>query len=101
MAISTSGSVLLARTRSGFATPPGAGVGQFAAPAKPVPLDTLLANPQLPMTLFEDSFFMQATMFQPVGGMDRIAVAIEGKPETQRAIRAMRTCGVFVRSQMV
>ena len=63
--------------RSGFDTPPDAGVDHFATPAKPVPLDTLLANPQLPMTLFEDSIYMQATMFQPVGGMDRIAAAIE------------------------
>ena len=65
--------------RSGFETFPGAGVARFATPVKPVPLDTLLANPQLPMTLFEESIFMQATMFQPVGGMDRIAVAIERK----------------------
>jgi monoamine oxidase len=78
-------------TRSGFATPPGAGVSQFATPAKPVPLDTLIANPQLPMTLFEDSVFMQATMFQPVGGMDRIAVAIE------RSLRSRALCNTEVR----
>jgi hypothetical protein len=29
--------------------------------------------------LFEDMFDMQATMFQPVGGMDRIAAAFEKK----------------------
>ncbi len=57
--------------RSGFVTEPGAGV-TFATSASPVPLEQLLANDQLPMTLFEDSIFMQATMFEPVGGMDRI-----------------------------
>ena len=74
--------------RSGFATPPGAGIAQFATPVKPVPLDQLLANPQLPMTLFDDQIYMQATMFQPVGGMDRIAAGIERhltRPATRRA----------------
>jgi len=72
--------------RSGFATPPGAGVSSFETPAKPVPLDTLLDNPQLPMTMFEDVIYMQATMFQPVGGMDQIAVGIE-RNLTRRAVR--------------
>ncbi len=63
-------------TRSGFATAPGAGV-TFASPGKPLPLEQLLANEQLPMTLFEDNLFMQATMFQPVGGMDQIHAAID------------------------
>ena len=63
-------------TRSGFATRPGAGVGRFGVAAPPVPFATLLANPQLPMTLFDEGIFQQATMFQPVGGMDRIPVAI-------------------------
>jgi monoamine oxidase len=62
--------------RSGFATPPGAGT-EFVAAARPQPRAALLANPQLRMTLFEDQLYMQATMFEPVGGMDRIAVAIE------------------------
>lgn len=57
--------------RSGFATAPGAGV-TFASPGTALPLDQLLANEQLPATLFEDNLYMQATMFQPVGGMDRI-----------------------------
>lgn len=72
--------------RSGFETPPGAGVSGFATPAKPAPLGALLANPQLPMTLFEETVFMQATMFQPVGGMDRIAAGIE-RNLTRRAVR--------------
>ncbi len=57
--------------RSGFGTAPGAGV-TFASPSNAMPLDQLLANQRLPMTLFEDNLYMQATMFEPVGGMDRI-----------------------------
>ncbi|HXH15710.1 MAG TPA: flavin monoamine oxidase family protein [Sphingomonas sp.] len=57
--------------RSGFGTAPGAGVA-FASAGTAVPLDQLLANERLPMTLFEDNLYMQATMFEPVGGMDRI-----------------------------
>lgn len=57
--------------RSGFAAAPGAGV-TFAARGSAVPIEQLLANQQLPMTLFEDNLYMQATMFEPVGGMDRI-----------------------------
>ena len=57
--------------RSGFGHGPGAGVA-FATSGKSVPLSTLLANQQLPDTLFEEMLYMQATMFQPVGGMDRI-----------------------------
>jgi monoamine oxidase len=57
--------------RSGFGTAPGAGVA-FASPSSAMPLDQMLANQRLPMTLFEDNLYMQATMFEPVGGMDRI-----------------------------
>ncbi|GGE96623.1 flavin monoamine oxidase family protein [Sphingomonas prati] len=62
--------------RSGFGTAPGAGV-TFAAPGSAMPIDQLLANQQLPMTLFEDNLYMQATMFEPVGGMDRIHAAFD------------------------
>jgi len=62
--------------RSGFGTAPGAGLA-FASPGSAMPLDQLLANEQLPMTLFEDNLYMQATMFQPVGGMDRIHAAFD------------------------
>ena len=72
--------------RSGFGTPPGAGVSSFAEPGKPVPLDTLLDNPQLLMIGFEDAIYMQATMFEPVGGMDQIPIAIE-RHLADRAIR--------------
>ncbi len=74
--------------RSGFSTPPGAGVSSFAEPAAPVPLDTLLANPNLQGMLFEDVIYMQATMFQPVGGMDQISVGIERNLK-HRAVRNM------------
>ncbi len=71
--------------RSGFTTQAGAGA-TYEVPIKPVPLDTLLDNKQLPFTLFDDFIYMQATMFQPVGGMDQIAVGIE-RNLTSRAIR--------------
>jgi len=72
--------------RSGFGTPPGAGTSSFETAPKATPLGTLLGNQQLPMTLFEDMLYMQATMFQPVGGMDQISVGIERNLKT-RAIR--------------
>ena len=68
--------------RSGFGTPPGAGTSSFETPPKATPLNKLLANEQLPMTLFEDMMYMQATMFQPVGGMDQISVGIERNLKT-------------------
>lgn len=67
--------------RSGFAQLPGA-AAQFGKGRDPVPLKELLANDQLWSTLFEDMVYMQATMFQPVGGMDRIAAGF------QQAIRS-------------
>ncbi|OHB26380.1 MAG: hypothetical protein A2790_18275 [Phenylobacterium sp. RIFCSPHIGHO2_01_FULL_69_31] len=67
--------------RSGFAQLPGA-ASQFGKGRDPVPLKELLANDQLWSTLFEDMVYMQATMFQPVGGMDQIATGF------QRAIRS-------------
>lgn len=62
--------------RSGFSAAPGAGV-TFAHPASALPLEQLLANEQLPLTLFDDAFYMQATMVEPVGGMDRIHAAFD------------------------
>lgn len=61
--------------RSGFATSPGAGT-QFGSPVEPLPLGQLLGNPQLQATLFEDQLYMQATMFEPVGGMDTVHIAM-------------------------
>lgn len=67
--------------RSGFAQVPGA-ASQFGVNRAPVALKDLLANEQLRSTLFEDQLYMQATMFQPQGGMDRIPAGFE------RAIRS-------------
>ena len=62
--------------RSGYAKVPGANdaIGE-GGPA--LPLKTLLADQQLGQTLFDDNIMMQATMFQPVGGMDRIPAGFE------------------------
>lgn len=63
-------------SRSGYTTMPGA-ADQIGKMASPMPLRDLIGNAQLPMTLFEDNIFMQATMFEPVGGMDQIPLAFE------------------------
>lgn len=62
--------------RSGFAQVPGA-ADQFGVGRPPVPLKGLLDNQLLGATLFEDNINMQATMFQPVGGMDQIVAGFE------------------------
>ncbi|MGA0608589.1 flavin monoamine oxidase family protein [Phenylobacterium sp. VNQ135] len=67
--------------RSGFSALPGA-ADQYGAGRPPLPLKDLLANDQLAATLFEDQLYMQATMFQPVGGMDQIPAGF------QRALRS-------------
>ncbi len=61
--------------RSGLAQVPGATIEQAIA-APPISLDALLANSQLAMILFDENVLMQPAMFQPVGGMDRLPVAI-------------------------
>ena len=61
--------------RSGFSIAPGASATQAVA-VPPMPFDRLLSNEQLPKTLFDEDFYMQATMFEPVGGMDRIPHAM-------------------------
>lgn len=75
--------------RSGFGNAPGAGV-TFSSPSSALPLEQLLANQQLPMTLFEDNLYMQATMFEPVGGMDRIHAGFD------RALRRPALLGAEV-----
>ncbi len=61
--------------RSGFTTLPGAG-DQAGVLRKPIDMHTLLDENFWWAILFEEIFDMQATMFQPVGGMDRIAYAL-------------------------
>jgi monoamine oxidase len=62
--------------RSGFKVLPGAG-DQVGIPRDPLDMHALLDANLWDGMLFEDMFDMQATMFQPVGGMDRIAAAFE------------------------
>jgi monoamine oxidase len=75
--------------RSGVSVRPGA-ADQFVVPRKPMPLKELLANDQLGSTIFEDQFDMQATMFQPVGGMDQIAMGF------RRAIKSPIVMGAEI-----
>lgn len=61
--------------RSGYVASPGA-VNDSASRPPPVALARLLGNEQHGMSLFEDLPYMQATMFEPVGGMDRLHIAM-------------------------
>ena len=61
-------------TRSGDRQPPGAGE-QIRIPRTPLPFSDLLRSQFCGPMLFEEWPDMQATMFQPVGGMDRIPYA--------------------------
>ncbi|TWB34621.1 flavin monoamine oxidase family protein [Nitrospirillum pindoramense] len=62
--------------RSGYVQPPGA-ADQVGTKRAPLPLRDLLGEDTVPPAiLFEENILMQATMFQPVGGMDRIPVAL-------------------------
>jgi hypothetical protein len=65
-------------TRSGFSQTPGAG-DQLGIANDPIDLGALLDADMWNGVLFEDIIDMQATMFQPVGGMDRIPAAFEKK----------------------
>ncbi|MGC2542002.1 MAG: FAD-dependent oxidoreductase, partial [Candidatus Sulfotelmatobacter sp.] len=61
-------------SRSGDRQLPGAG-DQIEIPRAPLPFSDLLKSKLYRPTLFEEALDMQATMFQPVGGMDRIPYA--------------------------
>jgi monoamine oxidase len=65
-------------TRSGYQTLPGP-AGEVGVVRDPVPFDTLLDANMWAGMLFEEGFNFQATMFQPVGGMDRIPIAFARK----------------------
>ena len=60
--------------RAGFAVEPGAG-DKAGVLSIPVDMHTLLEANFWQPVLFAENFDMQATMFQPVGGMDRIPYA--------------------------
>jgi monoamine oxidase len=65
-------------TRSGYKTLPGP-AEEVGVRRDPVPLGVLLDADMWTAMLFEENFAQQATMFQPVGGMDRIAEAFAKK----------------------
>jgi monoamine oxidase len=69
-------------SRSGFRTLPGAGF-DAGVPRDPIDLRLLLDENLWSGILFEDMFVMQATMLQPVGGMDRIPAAFEKRLHSQ------------------
>jgi monoamine oxidase len=60
--------------RAGYKVTPGAG-DQTGVLSEPIDMHTLLDEDFWQGMLFEEQFDMQATMFQPVGGMDRIPYA--------------------------
>lgn len=60
--------------RAGYAQMPGAG-DQAGVLSQPIDMHTLLDEKFWQNMLFDEQFDMQATMFQPVGGMDRIPYA--------------------------
>src|SRR5271155_1929426 len=65
-------------TRSGYLSLPGPG-GEVGQRRDPIPFDVLLDANMWTAMLFEEFFDFQATMFQPVGGMDRIPMAFARK----------------------
>ena len=75
-------------SRSGYKTLPGA-ADRIGVPRDPLPFGTLLDEDMWTAMLFEEGFDFQATMFQPVGGMDKIpaglcAAARRGRPAVER-----------------
>ena len=63
---------------SGFATVPGAG-DRIGVPVTPLSMETVLDPFVLSMADFHGLIEMQATMQQPVGGMDRIPEALKAQ----------------------
>jgi len=65
-------------SRAGYAILPGA-ASEGGAIRAPLPLDVLLDENMWAGMLAEETFDFQATMFQPVGGMDSIPKAFAGR----------------------
>src|SRR5208283_500338 len=65
---------------------------QVGVSRDPLSLRDLLKDDELPDMMFDDMIDMQATMFEPVGGMDRIPAAFH------RSIRSPIRLGAEVRS---
>jgi monoamine oxidase len=82
-------------TRSGYRSLPGP-AGEAGIKRDPVPLDTLLDADMWTGMLFEEGFDFQATMFQPVGGIDRIPLAFARK--LGRAVRLASEVGAIRRT---
>lgn len=86
--------------RAGLSQVPGATIEQAIA-LPPLTLDALLANTQLAGLLFEENVLMQPTMLQPVGGMDRLPVAMARALRTpvrlDTEVREIRRDGTGVR----
>jgi monoamine oxidase len=66
--------------RSGYKTEPGAG-SQAGVLQDPLSLQVLLDEDLWNGAVFEELIDQQATMFQPVGGMDRLPAAFEARLE--------------------
>jgi len=86
--------------RAGYKVTPGAG-DQTGVLSDPIDMHTLLDEDFWQGILFEEQFDMQATMFQPVGGMDRIPYAFAkslGKiVQYESPVAAIRKTGKGVR----
>ena len=87
--------------RSGFAELPG-GYNSAGRPKPPLRLDEILTGRAVGLPLvFEEFFDQQAPMFQPVGGMDRIAHAlyeqVRGAVRLGRPVTEIRRRGNGVR----
>lgn len=88
-------------TRAGLLKPPGATANEAPTALPPLTLRQLLDSPSINMVLFEENILMQATMLQPVGGMDRIpaamANALRVPPVLNAEVREIRRRGDGVR----
>lgn len=87
--------------QSGYAELPGA-YGTVGRPSEPLMLADLMTRPAAGLPLvFEEFFDQQAPMFQPVGGMDRIAHALyeQVRPvvRLESPVTAIRRSGAGVR----
>ena len=86
--------------RAGYKVTPGAG-DQTGILSEPIDIHTLLDENFWQGMLFEEQFDMQATMFQPVGGMDRIpyafAKSLGSIVQYESPVTAIRKTGKGVR----
>jgi monoamine oxidase len=77
--------------RAGYKVSPGP-YDQIGVRRDPLSLRDLLRDHELPDMMFDDMIDMQATMFEPVGGMDRIPAAFN------KSIKSPIRLGAEVRS---